>query len=90
MLWGRRCRGAEVAVGPALQVLLSSCSRCQGCGSLVYDEEVMAGWSSDDSNLNTACPFCARPFVPFLSIEIRDFQAHRWDSACSPHRPWCP
>ncbi|XP_009883870.1 PREDICTED: DENN domain-containing protein 4B-like [Charadrius vociferus] len=55
-------------------VLLSSCSRCQGCGALVYDEEVMAGWTSDDSNLNTTCPFCGRSFVPFLSIEIQDFQ----------------
>ncbi|OPJ77616.1 hypothetical protein AV530_006908 [Patagioenas fasciata monilis] len=59
---------------PAVEVLLSSCSRCQGCGALVYDEEVMAGWTSDDSNLNTTCPFCARAFVPFLSIEIQDFQ----------------
>ncbi|XP_063002090.1 DENN domain-containing protein 4B [Elgaria multicarinata webbii] len=59
---------------PAVEVLLSTCSRCQACSSLVYDEEVMAGWSSDDSNLNTNCPFCGRPFVPFLSIEIQDFQ----------------
>ncbi|KAM6309379.1 LOW QUALITY PROTEIN: DENN domain-containing protein 4B [Podargus strigoides] len=59
---------------PAVEVLLSSCSRCQGCGALVYDEEVMAGWTSDDSNLNTTCPFCARSFVPFLTIEIQDFQ----------------
>ncbi|XP_042640492.1 DENN domain-containing protein 4B isoform X3 [Tyto alba] len=59
---------------PAVEVLLSSCSRCQGCGALVYDEEVMAGWTSDDSNLNTTCPFCGRSFVPFLSIEIQDFQ----------------
>nr|XP_060613973.1 DENN domain-containing protein 4B [Anolis sagrei ordinatus]XP_060613974.1 DENN domain-containing protein 4B [Anolis sagrei ordinatus] len=64
----------QLSESPAVKVLLSSCSRCQGCDSLVYDEEVMAGWSSDDSNLNTTCPFCARPFVPFLNIEIQDFQ----------------
>ncbi|XP_064899028.1 LOW QUALITY PROTEIN: DENN domain-containing protein 4B [Columba livia] len=66
--------GATGQEPPAVEVLLSSCSRCQGCGALVYDEEVMAGWTSDDSNLNTTCPFCARAFVPFLSIEIQDFQ----------------
>ncbi|XP_068519371.1 DENN domain-containing protein 4B isoform X2 [Anas acuta] len=66
--------GDVVQEPPAVEVLLSSCSRCQGCGSLVYDEEVMAGWTSDDSNLNTTCPFCDRAFVPFLSIEILDFQ----------------
>uniref|UniRef100_A0A8D2J196 DENN domain containing 4B n=1 Tax=Varanus komodoensis TaxID=61221 RepID=A0A8D2J196_VARKO len=69
--WG--CSAPALAALP-IQVLLSSCSQCQGCNTLVYDEEVMAGWSSDDSNLNTTCPFCARPFVPFLSIEIQDFQ----------------
>ncbi|NWX68170.1 DEN4B protein, partial [Alca torda] len=66
--------GATGQEPPAMEVLLSSCSRCQGCGALVYDEEVMAGWTSDDSNLNTTCPFCNRSFVPFLSIEIQDFQ----------------
>ncbi|XP_031465556.1 DENN domain-containing protein 4B [Phasianus colchicus] len=74
---------------PGVEVLLSSCSRCQGCGSLVYDEEVMAGWSSDDSNLNTTCPFCGRAFVPFLSIEIQDFQAPRWDPAGARGAPSC-
>uniref|UniRef100_A0A8D0GE33 DENN domain containing 4B n=1 Tax=Sphenodon punctatus TaxID=8508 RepID=A0A8D0GE33_SPHPU len=67
---GRRLLHAR----PPPQVLLSSCSRCQACNLLVYDEEVMAGWSSDDSNLNTTCPFCNRPFVPFLSIEIQDYR----------------
>ncbi|XP_030820997.1 LOW QUALITY PROTEIN: DENN domain-containing protein 4B [Camarhynchus parvulus] len=59
---------------PGLEVLLSSCSRCPGCAALVFDEELMAGWTSDDSNLNTSCPFCCRSFVPFLSIEIRDLR----------------
>lgn len=86
------CHGGD-GDAAAPQVLLSSCSRCQGCGALVYDEEVMAGWTSDDSNLNTTCPFCARPFVPFLSIEIQDFQLPpRWDPAepQHPRGPWGP
>lgn len=66
----------------SFQVVLSSCSRCQACNLLVYDEEVMAGWSSDDSNLNTTCPFCERLFVPFLSIEIQDFQMVSLRSEC--------
>ncbi|XP_019714788.1 C-myc promoter-binding protein-like [Hippocampus comes] len=32
----------------------------------------MAGWTADDSNLNTICPFCGNPFLPFLNVEIRD------------------
>uniref|UniRef100_A0A8C8RFS2 DENN domain containing 4B n=1 Tax=Pelusios castaneus TaxID=367368 RepID=A0A8C8RFS2_9SAUR len=75
----------EASPGPKLppvEILLSSCSLCQTCGSLVHDEEVMAGWTPDDSNLNTSCPFCARPFVPFLSIQIQDFQQPPSPSEC--------
>ncbi|XP_075714417.1 C-myc promoter-binding protein isoform X3 [Rhinoderma darwinii] len=58
----------------AMEVLISSCSRCLTCDCLVHDEEIMAGWTADDSNLNTTCPFCSNPFLPFLNIEIRDLR----------------
>uniref|UniRef100_A0A8C3N5Y1 Uncharacterized protein n=1 Tax=Geospiza parvula TaxID=87175 RepID=A0A8C3N5Y1_GEOPR len=80
----------------AVQVLLSSCSSCPGCAALVFDEELMAGWTSDDSNLNTSCPFCCRSFVPFLSIEIRDLRRPPrcrptpWDTASVPLPSPCP
>ncbi|KAM6202714.1 C-myc promoter-binding protein isoform 2-T2 [Rhynchocyon petersi] len=58
----------------AMEVLISSCSRCRTCDCLVHDEEIMAGWTADDSNLNTTCPFCGSLFLPFLNIEIRDLR----------------
>ncbi|XP_056375869.1 DENN domain-containing protein 4C isoform X2 [Hyla sarda] len=58
----------------AMEVLMSSCSQCQGCKALVYDEEIMAGWTADDSNLNTTCPFCKVTFLPFLNIEFKDLR----------------
>ncbi|XP_018615207.1 DENN domain-containing protein 4C-like isoform X2 [Scleropages formosus] len=58
----------------ALEVLMSSCSRCLSCEALVYDEEVMAGWTADDSNLNTTCPFCKNAFLPLLRVEFRDLR----------------
>uniref|UniRef100_A0A671FE83 DENN domain containing 4B n=2 Tax=Rhinolophus ferrumequinum TaxID=59479 RepID=A0A671FE83_RHIFE len=57
---------------PSLEILLSSCSLCRACDSLVYDEDIMAGWAPDDSNLNTTCPFCACSFVPLLSVQTFD------------------
>ncbi|XP_062897836.1 DENN domain-containing protein 4B-like isoform X1 [Mobula hypostoma] len=57
-----------------VEVLLSSCSRCTSCASLVYDEEIMAGWAADDSNLNTSCPSCSSSFVPLLSVEVHEPQ----------------
>uniref|UniRef100_A0A673M3U5 DENN/MADD domain containing 4A n=1 Tax=Sinocyclocheilus rhinocerous TaxID=307959 RepID=A0A673M3U5_9TELE len=53
-------------------VRMSSCSRCNTCESLVYDEEIMAGWTADDSNLNSTCPFCGSPFLPLLNVDIRN------------------
>ncbi|XP_028836616.1 DENN domain-containing protein 4B isoform X2 [Denticeps clupeoides] len=64
-----------VPEGAGFEVLMSSCSLCRSCNSLVYDEEIMAGWSSDDSNLNTNCPFCGATFVPLLNAEISDLNA---------------
>ncbi|XP_036743921.1 DENN domain-containing protein 4C isoform X3 [Manis pentadactyla] len=58
----------------ALEVLMSSCSQCRACGALVYDEEIMAGWTADDSNLNTTCPFCKSNFLPLLNIEFKDLR----------------
>uniref|UniRef100_A0A8C9WSS2 DENN domain containing 4C n=1 Tax=Scleropages formosus TaxID=113540 RepID=A0A8C9WSS2_SCLFO len=58
----------------ALEVLMSSCSLCRFCEALVYDEEIMAGWTADDSNLNTTCPFCKSTFLPLLHVEFRDLR----------------
>ncbi|XP_026086364.1 C-myc promoter-binding protein-like isoform X1 [Carassius auratus] len=56
----------------AVEMRMSSCSRCNTCESLVYDEEIMAGWRADDSNLNSTCPFCGSPFLPLLNVDIRN------------------
>lgn len=75
---------------------MSSCSLCRGCNSLVYDEEIMAGWTSDDSNLNSSCPFCLASFVPFLNAEICDLgPVCRWDPVQNTafkaqHKPLSP
>ena len=40
--------------GPfCLGIWITSCSRCHNCKCVLYDEEIMAGWRPDDSNLNT-------------------------------------
>ncbi|XP_055078371.1 C-myc promoter-binding protein [Periophthalmus magnuspinnatus] len=60
----------------SIEVLMSSCSRCKTCECLVYDEEIMAGWTANDSNLNSSCPFCGTAFLPFLSVELKDLRPH--------------
>ncbi|KAK7074904.1 DENN domain-containing protein 4B [Halocaridina rubra] len=59
--------------GPfCLGLWLTSCTRCHNCKTLLYDEEIMAGWRPDDSNLNTKCTFCEKMTVPLLTIIIYD------------------
>lgn len=55
-----------------LEIQISSCCRCYVCSALVFDEEVMEGWSADDSNLNTQCVHCSNRFVPLLTVTLID------------------
>lgn len=63
-----------------IEVLMSSCSLCKTCDCLVYDEEIMAGWTANDSNLNSTCPFCGTAFLPFLNVEIKDLRPQNGSS----------
>ncbi|KAM8720453.1 hypothetical protein ACLKA7_006491 [Drosophila subpalustris] len=62
----------EAPADPECDVLiqLTTCSQCHNCSVLVYDEEIMSGWSAEDSNLNTTCHACNKLTVPFLSVQI--------------------
>lgn len=60
----------------AIEILMTSCSRCHNCLSILYDEEIMAGWTPEDSNLNTKCQHCKKLLVPFLTVNLRDYRAH--------------
>jgi len=44
--------GGEEEEDVAVEVEICSETRCSNCSNLMYDEEVMSGWSKDDSNLN--------------------------------------
>ncbi|XP_055601760.1 DENN domain-containing protein Crag-like isoform X1 [Uranotaenia lowii] len=51
-------------------IQITSCSQCHNCSVLLYDEDIMAGWSAEDSNLNTTCHACSKVTVPFLNVHI--------------------
>ncbi|XP_032443389.1 C-myc promoter-binding protein isoform X1 [Xiphophorus hellerii] len=80
-----------------IEVMMSSCSLCKTCDCLVYDEEIMAGWTADDSNLNSTCPFCGTAFLPFLNVEIKDLRPQnrpsKWSNPVKEEdmsAPLCP
>ena len=61
--------------GPvAMEIIMTSCTRCLACNSILYDEEIMSGWTAEDSNLNTKCVFCERMVLPKLTIQVIDFR----------------
>lgn len=53
-----------------VEIQLSTCSPCHNCSEIMYDKDIMAGWSAEDSNLNTTCHKCKKATVPLLSIQI--------------------
>lgn len=53
-----------------IKIQITSCCQCHNCSVLLYDEEIMAGWSAEDSNLNTYCHACEKSTVPCLDIQI--------------------
>ncbi|CAG2102287.1 unnamed protein product [Medioppia subpectinata] len=67
-----------------MEVVMTSCSRCYTCFSIIYDEEIMEGWTPDDSNLNTCCAFCTSKFVPLLTITINDMRTDLIDDNIEP------
>ena len=55
-----------------VDVTMSSCTPCPNCNSLIYDEDIIAGWVVDDANMNTRCPVCANNFLAYLKVSIRN------------------
>uniref|UniRef100_A0A915JL67 Uncharacterized protein n=1 Tax=Romanomermis culicivorax TaxID=13658 RepID=A0A915JL67_ROMCU len=53
-----------------IDVALCSCTKCPHCLSFCFDDEIMAGWSPDDSELTARCQFCSGKFVPQLTVAI--------------------
>lgn len=75
-LYARAKAESEESQKPvAMTIMMTSCSRCRLCGSVLFDEEIMAGWTAEDSNLNTCCAFCERLTVPTLTTMVTDYRA---------------
>ena len=80
----------DIARACAMELVMTSSSQCKNCSSILYDEEIIAGWTADDSNLNTKCPFCVKPMVPLLTIKINDFRTEPSVSGETPKTPLKP
>ncbi|TRY69064.1 hypothetical protein TCAL_04429 [Tigriopus californicus] len=64
----------QLACPMAMEVQMTSCSECTSCRGVLYDEEIMSGWTAEDSNLTTQCAFCKQMFVPWLYTQIVDYR----------------
>lgn len=53
-----------------VEIQLSTSSACNNCSEMMYDKDIMAGWSAEDSNLNTTCHKCKKTTVPLLNIHV--------------------
>ncbi|XP_025406020.1 DENN domain-containing protein 4C isoform X2 [Sipha flava] len=71
-LYNRSSRTPELV---ALEIIMTTCSKCHNCACLLFDEEIMSGWVPDDSNLNTKCRLCMKEVVPFLTVDVIDYRS---------------
>ncbi|UJR37238.1 hypothetical protein I4U23_029947 [Adineta vaga] len=65
---------------PVRIIDISSCNRCSSCTRFLYDEEIMNGWSPDDSEMHTICIHCKEKTIPNLTICIRENTSINMDS----------
>ncbi|RZC41912.1 hypothetical protein BDFB_007823 [Asbolus verrucosus] len=64
---------------------MTSCSQCHNCLCLLYDEDIMANWFAEDSNLNTVCQSCNKPTVPLLTMMITGKNIPQYDPFSVPY-----
>lgn len=78
--------GANEEDDADVRIDMTSGSQCHNCSLLIYDEEIMAGWSAEDSNLNTTCPECKKLTVPFLTVHSRYRSVGDSEDRVEPHQ----
>ena len=50
----------------AFEAMMGTSQSCKNCNRIMYDEEIMGGWSADDSNWNTV--YVLQTPVDFLAV----------------------
>eukprot|EP00116_Pleurobrachia_bachei_P005631 sb/3465893/ len=60
----------DVDQGAELKVRMWSAYKCSNCDRTVYDEQILAGMSPEESNLSSTCPYCERSSVAHLTVEV--------------------
>lgn len=58
-----------------INVTMTTFTSCDNCRQSVYDDDIMSGWSHDDSDLQSACPYCHNSktkirFTPKLTFQV--------------------
>ncbi|XP_050303114.1 DENN domain-containing protein Crag isoform X2 [Anthonomus grandis grandis] len=75
----------DTKVESELDITLTTCSQCHNCNRLLYDEDIMANWSAEDSNLNTLCQACNKPTVPLLTVSLSGRETKTCDPFSVPY-----
>ena len=81
--------GEDLDPDAELRVKIWSSYTCTHCQKMVYDEQILAGWGPEESNLSTTCPYCDMASVAQLTIEVtyRSLHNSSVEGEPSPPRP---
>lgn len=70
--------GEDLDPDAELKVKIWSSYSCSHCQRMIYDEQILAGWGHEESNLSTTCPYCDMKSVAQLSIEVCVFSVTKY------------
>ena len=71
--------GGESSRAMAMMVEMTTCSRCRMCSSMIFDEEIMAGWTAEVTT-NYRTVFWIEPFQQNM------YQKIALENACTLQR----
>ncbi|CAM6002406.1 unnamed protein product, partial [Sphagnum balticum] len=60
-----------------IDIQMTTCNYCEKCRSFLYDEEIMAAWTFNDSDLSVRCARCSAALVPQLYVRVQDLDSIR-------------
>ncbi|KAF1744360.1 hypothetical protein MXB_1898, partial [Myxobolus squamalis] len=65
------------------EIFMNSCHECHNCNCYLYDEQLLAGFSSDDSSSLTRCSYCQFSQLCNININIKFVLSFLLDLICN-------
>ncbi|KAF0992444.1 hypothetical protein HZS_3457, partial [Henneguya salminicola] len=62
-----------------IEIFMNSCNECQNCNRYLYDEQILAGFSINDTSHFTRCSYCMHSQSCKIYINIKEYKRQQSD-----------